>query len=124
MIHNSANGKNYVGSSRHVEYRMKTHLSNLRHGKHYNKPMQNDFDTYGEEYFSFRPLFEVSEEVRLTSAECFVMKILRSQDHDFGYNRDNYGTSKGATRDSLRNMHFAYMERCFPRAYAYKGKVV
>lgn len=118
VIHNSVTGRNYVGSSRCVEGRIKTHLSALRHKRHHNEGLQNEFDLYGEESFSFLPLFDVQKAENLTSVECFVMKVLRSQENEFGYNRDNFGTAKGIDREGLRQVHKALLARCFPNAYS------
>lgn len=49
-----ANGKIYVGSSNDIARRWSCHLSLLKSGKHTNKALQEDFDTYGIDRISFR----------------------------------------------------------------------
>lgn len=112
MIHNSVTGRNYIGSSRCVRGRIKTHLSALRGNRHSIEEMQEDFNKYGEESFSFIPLFEVSRDEYAPSLECFVMKVLRTQDKNFGYNyKDKCGTAKWLTREMMRDVHRAFFYR-------------
>jgi CRISPR/Cas system CMR-associated protein Cmr1 (group 7 of RAMP superfamily) len=43
-------GRVYVGSSHNPEFRLKSHLSALRNGRHPVEDMQADFDELGENY--------------------------------------------------------------------------
>lgn len=49
-----ANGKIYLGSSVDIARRWSSHLSQLKNDKHPNKQMQEDFNKYGWDRFSFR----------------------------------------------------------------------
>ena len=107
-IKNQVTGKMYIGSSRCISYRFKSHLSALRSGRHVNKDMQDDFNLYGEENFIFIPLFETSERHK-TDLEYFLMEILRTHDINTGYNnKDRGGTGGYLTRSTLREIRTAF----------------
>lgn len=56
-ITNRVNGKVYIGESLDIYRRWhKEHIPKLRKKQHYNKELQNDFNKYGEENFSFEVL--------------------------------------------------------------------
>lgn len=46
MIENITNKKVYIGSSRDIENRLRTHRHALRNGTHHNKDMQEDFNRH------------------------------------------------------------------------------
>lgn len=48
-----SNGRFYVGSSRNIKNRKRTHLKQLRKGKHHNAFLQRVYDKYGEDSFKF-----------------------------------------------------------------------
>ena len=58
-IINTENGRPYIGQSSGHSRRWQAHKSSLRHNKHDNKYLQEDYNTYGEEAF----IFEVIEEL-------------------------------------------------------------
>jgi group I intron endonuclease len=60
-----ANGKKYIGSSIHIERRLKNHKYLLNLNKHKNTHFQNAWDKYGEEQF----LFEILKIVDIASIE-------------------------------------------------------
>lgn len=53
MIINTKNGKRYIGSSKNVRNRLWGHRANLRHNKHYNHLLQDDWNEYGENSFEY-----------------------------------------------------------------------
>lgn len=55
-------GGAYVGHSRDIEQRRRSHLSALRNGHHPNKPLQSAWDVEGEEAFEIVVLEEVAPE--------------------------------------------------------------
>lgn len=57
-----ANGKSYIGSSKHVDSRLSSHYTMLRSGTHHSKHMQNAWDKHGEDFFSHETLLLCSEE--------------------------------------------------------------
>lgn len=55
-IRNIKNGKCYIGSSVDVYRRWGSHKSLLRRGKHHSVHLQNAWNKYGEEFFTFEIL--------------------------------------------------------------------
>jgi group I intron endonuclease len=64
-IKNLRNNKCYYGSSKNIEKRFKTHLSQLKKGNHHNIHLQRSWDKYGENYFVFEVVEECNETVLL-----------------------------------------------------------
>lgn len=54
FIYNNVNGKYYIGSSKNLKRRFATHKSNLRNNSHCNNHLQNAWNLYGEENFTFQ----------------------------------------------------------------------
>ena len=52
----SANGKKYIGRTRQLQMRLNSHLTALRSNRHPNKPLQEDFNSFGEKMFSIEIL--------------------------------------------------------------------
>lgn len=52
-ITNTLNKKMYIGSSKNIKHRLKVHLRNLINNNHPNSRLQNSFNKYGIEHFSF-----------------------------------------------------------------------
>lgn len=59
-IVNKTAHKCYIGNAQDMRYRASTHLSMLRHGKHYSKEMQKDYDNNHK--FEFVVLCETDQE--------------------------------------------------------------
>lgn len=72
-IENLLNNNQYIGSSKHVYYRLRRHLSDLRANRHKNPKLQNAFNKYGEDMF-YTHILEVTEELLLK--EEFWIKVL------------------------------------------------
>ena len=52
-IENVINGKKYIGQSTNLNKRKNEHFNQLQKGTHYNTHLQNSFNLYGENNFSF-----------------------------------------------------------------------
>lgn len=50
------NFKSYVGSSKNIYLRLKNHFAKLKSNNHRNKHLQNAFNKYGEEFFTYEIL--------------------------------------------------------------------
>ena len=61
-IYCKATNKYYIGQSVNIDKRLKTHLNELKNNKHINQRLQEDFNTYGEDFFIFEKIKEVEEE--------------------------------------------------------------
>jgi len=70
QILNTINENKYIGQSKDVEKRWKSHLRDLRKKRHGNTHLSNAFKLYGEEFFEFSVL-EECEENRLDEREEF-----------------------------------------------------
>lgn len=67
-ITNRENGKIYIGESLDIYRRWhKEHIPQLRKNCHYNEELQNDFNKYGEENFSFEILERYSVDNPITT---------------------------------------------------------
>lgn len=60
QILNTKNNKFYIGSSKDLRKRQLTHFSNLRKGTHKNIILQQAYNKYGEQYFKFNIIEEIS----------------------------------------------------------------
>lgn len=87
-IENLKNGKIYIGQSYNISYRWIHHKSDLRGGIHHNKHLQNAWNKYGEDNFSFEILEECEREL-LNSREQYWINYYDSFNN--GYNFDNGG---------------------------------
>lgn len=77
-----SNDKIYIGSSKHILGRIEAHKIHLRKNKHRNPHLQNAWDKYGEENFTFEILEECDIE-NLLEREQYWM------DYTLCYNREN-----------------------------------
>ena len=82
------NDRVYIGSTRWLEYRKKTHFSDLKKHDHHNINLQNDYDEYGRNSFVFEVIQTtegcslVDLEDKLELLESFYANITRV----FNYN--------------------------------------
>lgn len=93
IITNNANGKIYIGSAKNYSFRINSHKSKLKRNVHTNKHLQNAWNKYGEQNFSFSILEIVRDINVLIKREQHYLDTLlhASQDsNDFyklGYNK-------------------------------------
>lgn len=71
-IRNKVNGKFYIGSSNNIRIRFNTHRFKLRHNIHINSHLQNAFNKYGENAFSFDTLIECPVEFLYEYEQLFI----------------------------------------------------
>ena len=94
----------YIGSSDSIKYRIQTHLSALRHGKHPIELMQKDFNDYGEDY-SFYLL--KADTWWSNPVEKKMQYMFQTGDPQHGYNykenlyRDSFNGFKELTYDDI-----------------------
>ena len=60
-IKNNKNGKVYIGQSKDIELRINCHIKALNKDSHYNPKLQNSWNKYGENSFSWEILKECDE---------------------------------------------------------------
>ena len=94
QILNTQNGKRYVGSSVNLDKRIRQHKIDLNRQKHGNKHLQDSWNKYGAEAFSFTVLEAVENPEGLLSREQFWIDTSNPE-----YNIDKVaGSSLGVKR--------------------------
>ena len=74
-IFNIVNGKRYIGSSKNLYDRLRTHLSLLRNNRSHNKHLQNSWNKHGENNFIFLVLEFCSEDTQYIREQEFISFI-------------------------------------------------
>lgn len=83
-IHNTENGKWYVGQTVRIQKRINTHLWMLRNGQHRNEQLQDDWNRFGEHAFMWTVL-ETCDSEMLDQRE--VYWIAHKKAFEQGYNQ-------------------------------------
>lgn len=104
------NGKVYIGQSKNIKQRISLHKCDLKHGRHPNKLLQEDYNKYGEDSFSFIILKQLECEgfcqSKLDDFEVYFIKAYNSTDTECGYNTEGGGICFGPmieeTKQKLR----------------------
>ena len=86
-IRNTANGKCYVGSSKHMNRRLAEHKKLLRGNRHHSIALQCAWNLYGENGFTFKPL-AILEECEQFQTEQRL--IDQRYDNDAAYNMGKF----------------------------------
>lgn len=87
LITNLATGQKYVGSSTNIVNKIRQHTTALRHGRHSNWALQNDWVRDGGEAFETRILEEVEDPGKLPEREQYWINYYQSdQGYESGYN--------------------------------------
>lgn len=87
IITNLINNKVYIGYTTCFFDRFRTHIKQLIHKKHINSHLQNAFNKYGIENFSFEILEEYPNEgFILPSMEHYWCNLFSSHNDEYGYN--------------------------------------
>ena len=79
------NNKLYIGSSADITRRWLEHERKLKRCKHPNKQLQEDYNRYGADSFSYLVLIKCSPEC-LTEYETFYVEKYNTMNADLGYN--------------------------------------
>lgn len=88
-IKNIQNGLVYVGSSKNIDQRWSTHKYMLNKNIHFNCHLQNAWNKYNPESFSFIVLELCVQEI-LVERENYWMNSYESYNHKKGYNLERY----------------------------------
>ena len=109
-----SNGKFYIGASIDVERRWKEHKSTLRRNAHHSKRMQNAWNKYGEQNFSWEILEECDVD-SLSSVEQSWIDKTRCCDKNIGFNISEFSefklwTSKRQSKDFVVTHPSGYEE--------------
>lgn len=99
QIINNETEQRYIGKTIDIQRREKEHLDKLRQNSHINKKLQNAWNTYGEDAFSFvYKKYEIEDEDELNDLEINTIKEYDSYTN--GYNLTSGGDG-GNTRGKL-----------------------
>lgn len=79
VITNAIDGKRYIGSSVDLQLRKRTHWRRLRKGNHHSNPLQNAWNKYGEEAFTFDVLQIVDDAAQLLGLEQYYLNLCQPE---------------------------------------------
>lgn len=100
-IENLVNGKKYVGLSNDCFRRKREHFNLLNKKQHENPHLQNAWNLYGEDNFSFYILEECSNDL-LDEKEKYYIAKYHSDNMEFGYNIESGGRSQIVVAEETR----------------------
>lgn len=86
LIKNLINQKIYIGSSQNIKRRFYLHKHYLNQNKHSNQHLQNAWNEYKEDNFSFSILEQISDIKQLLQKEKDYIIQYNSTNREFGYN--------------------------------------
>lgn len=96
-IENILNNKKYTGITENPTQRKKNHFSHLRNNSHCNKRLQNAWNKYGEENFTFEIIFELDCE-KSEAYKCEEAFIEKEQGYINGYNGNKGGLEHNGSK--------------------------
>ena len=95
-ITNIVNGKFYIGSSVELRKRLAQHKSDLRGNVHHSPRLQNSFNKYGEENFTFEVIETLDCDSRkLREVEQRYLDELKPYDRNVGFNINRFANGGG-----------------------------
>lgn len=98
-ISNIINDKVYIGSSKNVHTRLRTHRRELKNNVHHSRYLQRAFNKYGAANFLFEVIEYIKDENNLIPREQDYIDLFLSYIEDKGYNMEPIaGSSKGVKR--------------------------
>jgi len=110
QIRNKQNNKIYVGSSRNIAKRKRSHYSLLRRDEHPNTHLQAAWNHYGESNFIFEILLACDEEC-LLDKEREILQESGCLNRETGYNKSTEPTAPMAglkhSQESIEKMRLA-----------------
>jgi predicted GIY-YIG superfamily endonuclease len=110
-IQNKTNGKLYVGSSKNIRKRWKSHRAAFRRNKHHNNHLASAFKIYGLNGFRWE-VIEFVKVNELHKREQFWLDFYRSFEKENGYNNSPTAFSPLGvkhTDEARKNMSLAHM---------------
>lgn len=94
-IENMINNKKYIGQSVNIKDRWRRHFSELSHNCHHNNYLQNSWNKYGEDNFTFYVL-EYCPIEDLDKKEIYYINFYNSLNRDDGFNLKSGGQNGGS----------------------------
>jgi len=83
-ITNKRNGKIYIGSSVNLDVRWDVHKIDLKYHNHHNKPLQSDWDYFGDKNFIFEIIW--TGDTTTDRNEILLMEQIMIDKHEPDYN--------------------------------------
>lgn len=102
-ITNLVNGKVYIGLSKDITKRLKTHLTQLISNTHYNKHLQQSFNKYGKSNFVFQVVEECAEELLSNKEQQYIL-FFESFNPLKGFNKTLGGEREIPTKETKQKM--------------------
>jgi group I intron endonuclease len=106
-IRNLINNRVYIGSSVDIIQRWIDHKKALRHNKHENQYLQNAWNKYGEQNFSFNIIRKVKFGDILTCCEQIYLDLCESYERDKGYNICKYADNHKPSKETVEKIRLA-----------------
>jgi group I intron endonuclease len=100
-IENLVNGKKYIGLSNDCSRRKREHFNLLNKNKHENRHLQNAWNFYGEDSFSFYVIEHCSVDL-LDEKEKYYIAKYNTDNMMHGYNIESGGRSNMVVSDETR----------------------
>jgi group I intron endonuclease len=82
------NNKVYIGSTICLKRRWETHRDTLKRGVHHSKILQNSWNKYGKESFSFEIIEKVNKQ-NMLEREQFWIEFYKATDRKYGFNHSS-----------------------------------
>ena len=108
-IENLINGKVYIGKSKNIENRWRTHKKELNNNSHCNKHLQNAWNKYGKENFKFEVIEECSMDL-LDKQEIYWISEYNSNCYNLTKGGDGVVEPLPEVIDKMRNSLIAYYQ--------------
>ena len=103
-ITNIVNNKKYIGQSVDVYLRWCNHKSALKNNRHNNEHLQNAWNTYGAENFTFEVL-EICDIDNIDNVEQYYIALFDCMNNKYGYNRESGGhNNRSVSEESRKKM--------------------
>lgn len=87
-ITNVATGIKYIGSAKNIASRWDRHIRNLKEGTHMNKPLQEAYNTYGSDNFTFEVVEYCEPDIRKEREQVYLDLYYNVWGWDLLYNRN------------------------------------
>jgi group I intron endonuclease len=101
-ITNLVNNKCDIGQSTNLSKRLNRHKNDLKNNRHFNKHLQNAYNKYGLDKFSFNIIERGLSEDELDDYEIDYIKLYNSTDRKFGYNIRSGGEANHKMADETK----------------------
>ena len=116
-ITNTKNNKIYIGSSKNILQRWRSHIVELESNKHKNIYLQNDWNEYGKCIFMFDILEECDENTRYSIEQEYLNSLMPFYRTGNGYNICEKSTERNET-----NVRFFKPENPMDNYFIVKAK--